>query len=82
MVANSTTQILLRQAPQAIDRITDAFQLSDGERRLLLSAERGTGLLAAGRQRVAFQVIGSPWEHATVTSDPRELTALNSEEEL
>ncbi|MFI0425167.1 VirB4 family type IV secretion system protein [Spongiactinospora sp. 9N601] len=82
VVTNSTTQILLRQAPQAIDRITDAFQLSDGERRLLLSAERGTGLLAAGRQRVAFQVIGSPWEHATVTSDPQELTALNSEEEL
>ncbi len=73
LIANSTTQILLRQAPQAIDRVADAFGLSDGERQLLLSAERGMGLLAAGQQRVAFQVISSPWEHSTVTSDPQEL---------
>jgi type IV secretory pathway VirB4 component len=68
VIANSTTQILLRQAPQAIDKITETFQLSDGERQLLLSAGRGTGLLAAGPQRVAFQVISSPWEHETVTA--------------
>ncbi|WP_433418823.1 VirB4 family type IV secretion system protein [Microtetraspora malaysiensis] len=73
VIANSTTQILLRQAPQAIDKVTDAFGLSDGERQLLLSAERGMGLLAAGQQRVAFQVISSPWEHSMVTSDPQEL---------
>ncbi|MCG5215471.1 TraG/VirB4 family ATPase [Streptosporangium soli] len=82
VIANSTTQILLRQAPQAIDKVTDAFRLSDGERQLLLSAERGMGLLAAGRQRVAFQVISSPWEHATVTSNPQELNELDSEEDL
>ncbi|NRQ37688.1 DUF87 domain-containing protein [Nonomuraea sp. NN258] len=75
VIANSTTQILLKQAPQAIDRVTDAFGLSDGERQLLLSAERGMGLLAAGRQRVAFQVISSPAEHAIVTSSPQELTS-------
>ncbi|WP_225878420.1 VirB4 family type IV secretion system protein [Spongiactinospora rosea] len=78
VIGNSTTQILLRQAPQAIDTVTDAFQLSDGERQLLLSAERGMGLLAAGRQRAAFQVISSAWEHDTVTSDPAELAELTT----
>ncbi|MFI9559140.1 VirB4 family type IV secretion system protein [Nonomuraea endophytica] len=74
VIANSTTQILLKQAPQAIDKVSDAFRLSDGERQLLLSAERGMGLLAAGQQRVAFQVISSPWEHTAVaTSSPQEL---------
>ncbi|MDH2426471.1 hypothetical protein [Sphaerisporangium sp. TRM90804] len=76
VIANSTTQILLRQAPQAIDAVAGAFQLSDGERQLLLSAERGVGLLAAGRQRVAFQVIASALEHERCTSSPEEIAEL------
>jgi type IV secretory pathway VirB4 component len=82
VIANSATQIRLRQAPQAIDKIAEAFRLSEGERQLLLSAERGMGLLAAGRQRVAFQVISSPWQHSAVTTDPHELNQLTSEEDL
>jgi type IV secretory pathway VirB4 component len=84
VIANSTTQILLKQAPQTIDRVADAFQLSDGERQLLLSAERGTGLLTAGAgaQRVPLQVIASRREHDLVTSDPQELADLDEEAEL
>jgi type IV secretory pathway VirB4 component len=75
IIANSTTQILLRQAPQAIEAVADAFRLSDGERQLLLSADRGFGLLAAdaGAARVAFQVLASEQEHRLVTSSPQEL---------
>ncbi|HSZ31276.1 MAG TPA: conjugal transfer protein TraC, partial [Pseudonocardiaceae bacterium] len=73
VVANAATQILLRQAPQAIDEITRAFDLSAGERQFLLSADRGQGLLSSGTQRVAFQAISSPTEHHLVTSDPAEL---------
>jgi type IV secretory pathway VirB4 component len=82
IIANSSTQILLRQAPQAIDAVTDAFNLSEGERQLLLSAERGTGLLAAdsGSSRVAFHVLASTAEHRLVTSSPQEL--VQYEEEL
>ncbi len=75
VVANAATQILLRQAPQAIDQITTAFHLSAGERQFLLSAERGQGLLAAGTQRVAFEALAAPGEHQLITSDPAELTA-------
>ncbi|MFF9897756.1 VirB4 family type IV secretion system protein [Streptomyces longispororuber] len=75
VVANAATQTLLRQAPQAIDEITRAFDLSDGERQFLLTAGRGQGLLCAGPQRVAFQSVASPTEHYLVTSDPAELAA-------
>ncbi|WP_410593577.1 VirB4 family type IV secretion system protein [Amycolatopsis sp. lyj-23] len=73
VVANAATQVLLRQASQAIDEITQTFDLSAGERQFLLSADRGQGLLSAGTQRVAFQSIASSTEHYLVTSNPAEL---------
>ncbi|MBL7487798.1 DUF87 domain-containing protein [Frankia sp. AgB1.9] len=75
IVTNSATQILLRQAPQAIDEITQVFDLSQGERHYLLSADRGQGLLAAGAQRVAFQALASTFEHQAITTNPAELAA-------
>ncbi|MEV6242493.1 DUF87 domain-containing protein [Lentzea sp. NPDC051838] len=72
VVANAATQILLRQASQAMDEITRTFDLSMGERQFLLSADRGQGLLSTGTQRVAFQSIASPAEHYLVTSNPAE----------
>jgi type IV secretory pathway VirB4 component len=73
VVSNAATQILLRQSPQAIDEIAEAFDLSAGERQFLLSAERGQGLLSSGTQRVAFQSLASPTENYLVTTDPAEL---------
>jgi TraG P-loop domain len=77
VIANSATQILLRQAPQAIATIAAEFRLSAGEQALLLSARRGEGLLAAGPSaRVSFQALASPAEHLLCTSDPAELSAI------
>jgi hypothetical protein len=76
VVANAATQILLRQAPQAIDQVAEAFALSGGERQMLLSARRGHGLLACGTDRVAFAVVSSPQEHFLATTDPAELAEL------
>ncbi len=81
VVANAATQILLRQASQAIDEITRTFDLSAGERAFVLSADRGQGLLSAGTQRVAFQSIASPTEHYLVTSNPAELAAYADDTE-
>ena len=79
VIANSATQILLRQAPQAIARVADEFRLSAGERQLLLSARRGEGLLAAGpSSRVSFQAIASPAEHFLCTSDPAEIARMQA----
>ena len=73
VVANAATQILLRQAPQAIDAVGDAFALSAGERAFLLAAPVGSGILASGAERTTFAALASPAEHQAVTSDPAEL---------
>ena len=70
VIANSATQILMRQAPQAIDRITDAFGLTDAERHLLLSARRGEALLVAGSHRARFEVVSSAEEHQLAAAQP------------
>lgn len=75
VIANAATQILLRQAPQAIDEIVRAFTLSEGERQFLLSAERGQALLASTSHRVVLQATASEFEHSLLTTDPAELAA-------
>ena len=69
VIANAATQILLRQAPQAIDVVTDAFGLTAGEARLLLGARRGQGLLLSGTHRVSFQAVASKKEHRLCIGD-------------
>jgi type IV secretory pathway VirB4 component len=73
VVSNAATQILLRQAPQAIDTVGDAFGLTAGERRLLLSARRGQGLLLSGTHRTGFEAIASATEDALATTNPADL---------
>ncbi|MEU6509719.1 conjugal transfer protein TraC [Streptomyces sp. NPDC046942] len=77
IVSNAATQILLRQAPQAIDVISDNFHLCHGEREFLLSAARGEALLLTGdrRHKVALISVAAPGEHEVITTDPGELAA-------
>ena len=77
VVANASTQILLRQAPQALDAVADAFHLSAGERDFLATAPVGTGLLAAGEQRVAFAAVASETEYAVATTNPADLVGAD-----
>jgi hypothetical protein len=82
VIANSATQILLRQAPQAIGKVAAEFRLSAGERALLLAAPRGTGLLAGGPSaRTAFQALASPEENTWCTSDPAEIARLEARQD-
>jgi type IV secretory pathway VirB4 component len=79
VIANSATQILLRQAPQAISQVTAEFGLTAGEQQLLLAARQGEGLLAAGPSaRVSFQALASPAEHFLCTSDPAEIAQMQA----
>jgi type IV secretory pathway VirB4 component len=63
VVSNAATQVLMRQSTQAIDAVAEAFGLTAGEARMLLSAPRGEGLLVAGRSRIPFRSVGSAAEH-------------------
>ena len=82
VVSNAATQILLKQAPQAIDAVGDAFGLTAGERRLLLAARTGTGLLISGTTRTSFEAVSSPAEHALATTKPSDLYDDTDEDEL
>jgi type IV secretory pathway VirB4 component len=73
VVSNAATQLLLRQAPQAIAEVGERFHLTAGERRYLLACPTGSGLLVAGDERIPLKIVASPEEHALVTSDPAEL---------
>ncbi|MBB5110476.1 type IV secretory pathway VirB4 component [Micromonospora echinospora] len=80
VVSNAATQVLLKQAPQAIDQVADAFGLTAGERRMLLSARVGHGLLISGTNRTAFESISSQAEHLLATTKPSDLADLDSDD--
>jgi type IV secretory pathway VirB4 component len=70
VIANAATQILMRQAPQAIEAITNTFALTAGEARMLLAAGRGEALLLSGAHRVSFQTVASAREHQLCANFP------------
>lgn len=73
IVTNSSIQILLKQHSAAIDQIGEVFYLSEGEKQLLLSADKGEGIFFAGQNHVAIRVIASEEEHGLITSNPEEV---------
>ena len=78
IVTNSSIQILMKQSPAAIEKLAKTFYLSEGEKRLLLGAGIGHGILFAGSNHVAIRVVSSPEEHQLITSDPREILKMKA----
>ena len=81
IVTNSSIQILMKQSSAAIDKVSEIFYLSEGEKHLLLSANVGEGLFFAGPNHVAIRVVASPEEHRLITSKPEELLKMRAEKE-
>lgn len=73
VISNSAIQVLLKQAPASIEGIAQAFNLSQGEKRLLLAAGIGRGIFFAGNTHVAMRVVASEEEHKLITTNPVEL---------
>ncbi|MBT0772956.1 PrgI family protein [Kineosporia sp. J2-2] len=73
VLANCASVLLLRQAPQAIDRLVRACALSPGEAGFLLTARRGQGLLLA-QARVPVDIVASPREHPIAAAPPDPIT--------
>lgn len=78
IVTNSAMQILLKQTTAAVDRIVDVFQLTEGEKFLLLEAGPGEGIFFAGQKHAAIKVVASYSEHQLVTTDPRQLLEIEA----
>ncbi|PIR86863.1 MAG: conjugal transfer protein TraC [Candidatus Harrisonbacteria bacterium CG10_big_fil_rev_8_21_14_0_10_49_15] len=75
IITNSSLQLLLKQAPAMMDSIAKTFDLSEGERGLLLEASVGQGLFFAGFNHVAIQIVASYAENQLITTNPEEVLA-------
>lgn len=73
IITNSSLQLLLKQAPSSLDLIAKTFNLTEGEKGLLLEAKVGEGLFFAGLNHVAIQVIPSYLEDKIVTTKPEQI---------
>jgi len=79
IITNSSIQILMKQSAAAIDKISQVFYLSQGEKNLLLAAGVGQGLFFASNNHVAIRVVASENEHQLITSNPQEILQMNKQ---
>lgn len=73
IVTNSSLQLLLKQSPAAIEPLAKFFNLTQGEKYMLLNSGVGQGLFFAGLKHVAIQIIASYTEDKIVTTNPQEI---------
>jgi len=66
IITNSSLQIILKQSTAAVEKITETFYLTGGEKHFLLSAGVGEGLFFAGHSHVGFKVIASDEEKTLI----------------
>jgi len=81
IITNSTIQLLLKQAPANIDIVAKTFDLTEGEKALLLEAGIGEGLFFAGLKRAAIKIIPSYTEDQIITTNPEQILAAKGLEE-
>jgi conjugal transfer ATP-binding protein TraC len=79
IVTNSALKILLRQSTSAIDNIVKTFNLTEGEKYLLLECGIGEGIFFAGNRHAAIKVVASGLEDSIITSNPQQLLEMEKE---
>ncbi len=72
IITNSSMQLLMKQSPTAADELQKVFHLTDGEKYLLMNSEVGQGILFAGLEHAAIQIIASYSEQKLITTNPAE----------
>jgi len=73
IINNSSIQFLMKQSPASIELVQKTFNLTSGERSILLEGEVGEGIFFAGEKHVAAKIVASPTEHEFITTNPEEL---------
>jgi hypothetical protein len=76
ILTNSEMKLLLKQSEEIIDAADARFRFTPSERRFLLGALKGEGLLLARGGRWPIKIEASPAEHRLATTNPRELVDL------
>jgi len=73
IVTNSALQLLMKQAPSAAEVVQKTFNLTDGEKYLLIESGIGEGIFFAGQKHAAIRVVASYTEDQIVTTNPQQL---------
>lgn len=81
IITNSSMQLLLKQAPSAVEALQKTFNLTDEEKFLLLESNVGEGIFFAGMKHVAIKIIASYTEDQIITSDPSQVLSIKKQKE-
>lgn len=73
VVNNSSLQLLLKQAPSAVDIVGDTFKLTSEEKSRLSQFPVGEGLFFAGLNHVVIRILASPMEEQLITTNPQQI---------
>jgi type IV secretory pathway VirB4 component len=71
VVSNSSLQLLLKQAPSAVDIVADTFKLTSEEKNRLSQFPVGEGLFFAGMNHVIIQILASQTESQLISTTPQ-----------
>jgi hypothetical protein len=66
----------MKQSPATIDVVQKTFNLTPGEKSMLLEAEIGEGIFFAGQKHVLMKVVGSYLEDQLITTNPEEVAKI------
>jgi len=66
IITNSSLQVILKQSTAAVEKISETFYLTGGEKHFLLASGVGEGLFFAGHNHVGFRAIASDEEKALI----------------
>jgi conjugal transfer ATP-binding protein TraC len=80
VVSNSSLQLLLKQAPSAVDIVAETFKLTDEERNRLSQFPVGEGLFFAGLNHVIIRILASETESQLISTNPEALAAARAEQ--
>lgn len=76
IITNSSLLLLMKQSPATIELVKQTFNLSEGEKLLLLETPVGEGLFFAGAKHVAMKVVASYAEDQIITTAPEEVLKI------
>lgn len=79
VVANSSMQVIMKQSTASANIISEVFNLTSGEKMMLLTAGVGEGLFFAGLNHVAFRAIASFAEDKIITTKPQQIMEAKNE---
>jgi len=76
IITNSALHILMKQSPAMIETVQKTFDLTDGEKNILIETPVGDGLFFAGLKHVLMKVVASYGEDQFITTSPEEVLKI------